>query len=132
MENITEGVKYKSYSEEVYQELLNYIKKQMNIDVADEEIVDSYRHAIAEDRYSLEYTGYHYFPIMDKIEDYTLKWAKLRTEGDFLVFPTDCEWMVKDQVGSFTYVTNRLFVDLCEANHIKEYSDEPSGSGCLE
>lgn len=109
-----DNIKYKFFSEEAYQKLLRHVIKQVHIDVNDAAIKDSYRHAVAEKKYSLEYTGYDCVPVMDMIEQCVVSWAKVNASKDFFVSTGKHDWMVKDIVGSFTYTTNRLFVDMCD------------------
>ena len=113
-------MKYKEYSEEAYQSILSYVMKSVEIDENDPYIKRLYIAAARVPKFSIEYSCEDISHIMLKIEKAVWAWEKENTEGDFFVDGGENWWMVKNQVGTFTYTTNRLFMDICDIKGIKE------------
>lgn len=113
-------MKYKEYSEEAYQSILYYVGKHVKVDVNDPNIKSLYIEAARVPKFSIEYSCADIACIMLEIEEAVWTWMKENAENSFFVDGGENCWMVKNQVGTFTYTTNRLFMNLCEIKGILE------------
>ena len=113
-------MKYKEYSEEAYQSILSYVINSVRIDVNDPGIKRLYIQAARVPKFSIEYSCEDIVLIMPEIEKAVWTWKKENAEESFFVDGGENWWMVKNKVGTFTYTTNRLFMNMCEIKGILE------------
>lgn len=113
-------MKYKEYSEEAYQSILSCVINSVRIDVNDPGIKRLYIQAARVPKFSIEYSCEDIALIMPEIEKAVWTWKKENAEDSFFVDGGENWWMVKNIVGTFTYTTNRLFMDMCEIKGILE------------
>lgn len=113
-------MKYKEYSEEAYQSILSYVINSVRIDVNDPGIKRLYIQASRVPKFSIEYSCEDIALIMPEIEKAVWTWKKEYAEDSFFVDGGENWWMVKNIVGTFTYTTNRLFMNMCEIKGILE------------
>lgn len=113
-------MKYKEYSEEAYQSILSYVINSVRIDVDDPGIRRLYIQAARVPKFSIEYSCEDIALIMPEIEKAVWKWMKEYAEDSFFADEGENWWMVKNKVGTFTYTTNRLFMNMCENKGILE------------
>ena len=113
-------MKYKEYSEEAYQSILSYVINSVRIDVDDPGIKRLYIQAARVPKFSIEYSCEDIALIMPEIEKAVWTWKKENAEDSFFVDGGENWWMVKNIVGTFTYTTNRLFMNMCEIKGILE------------
>lgn len=113
-------MKYKEYSEEAYQSILSYVINSVRIDVDDPGIKRLYIQASRVPKFSIEYSCEDIALIMPEIEKAVWTWKKENAEDSFFVDGGENWWMVKNKVGTFSYTTNRLFMNMCEIKGILE------------
>ena len=113
-------MKYKEYSEEAYQSILSYVINSVRIDVNDPGIKRLYIQAARVPKFSIEDSCEDIALIMPEIEKAVWTWKKENAEESFFVDGGENWWMVKNKVGTFTYTTNRLFMNMCEIKGILE------------
>lgn len=113
-------MKYKEYSEEAYQSILSFVINSVRIDVNDPGIKRLYIQASRVPKFSIEYSCEDVALIMPEIEKAVWTWKKEYAEDSFFVDGGENWWMVKNKVGTFTYTTNRLFMNMCEIKGILE------------
>lgn len=113
-------MKYKEYSEEAYQSILSYVINSVRIDVDDPGIKRLYIQAARVPKFSIEYSCEDIALIMPEIEKAVWTWKKEYAEDSFFVDGGENWWMVKNKVGTFSYTTNRLFMNMCEIKGILE------------
>lgn len=105
---------------EAYQSILSYVINSVRIDVDDPGIKRLYIQAARVPKFSIEYSCEDIALIMPEIEKAVLTWKKENAEESFFVDGGENWWMVKNKVGTFTYTTNRLFMNMCEIKGILE------------